>query len=567
MTTTVLMLSAMCALFVPQTPARVAAPPPQSAAMPAPPSEAPVLVLPFQVDAAPGTSGLAGAPFWFGEAAAIALTDELSARGVAALPRTERVRVFEALQLPVNASLTRATVIRTGEVIGASAVVVGELTLADRLTITARVIDLASGRQWPDVTAEAPASELFDLVARVAALLSPHLAMSSPPMPLSPRPSPHPSPHPSIDAFEDYVKGLVATAPDVQIRFLDAALAHSPGEPRTLVALWHARTAMGDHARALDAATRVPADARESRLARFLAAQSLMALKRYDEAFKALDALHKDVPAASVSNALGVLQLQRGGTPPGGTPVYYFNRAVDEAYGDAEIAFNLGYAYALAGDATSAVYWLREAVRRQPADGVAHLVLSALLVAQAKRVEAQREFDLAKMLGQAQGAQTAPTERIPRGLERIEPDLYPPLMRQSAPARQEQEQTAAYYIERGRRFADEFRDREAIDELRRAIYASPYLDQPHLLLGRVLQRTGRLTDAIREFTLALWCQETAEAHASLASAQLAAGKRDAARVSAERALVIDPANALAKDVLRQLGGGIEFPHAKLPGNV
>jgi tetratricopeptide (TPR) repeat protein len=547
-----LMFSAMLTLSLSQVPA-AAVPPqqPQASAMPAPQSRAvPVLVLPFQVDAAPGVSGLAGAPFWLGEAAAIALTDELSALGVAALSREERLTVFEALQLPLNASLTRATVIRTGEIVGASAVIIGELKLADRLSISARVIDLASGHQWADVTEIAPASEFFDLVARVAKSLAVNLAKTIAPVTLPP--------HPSVDAFEDYVKGLVATGPDVQIRFLEAALAHAPADPRTLIALWRARTAQGDHAHALEAASRVPADARESRLARFFAAQSLMSLKRYDEAFKALDALHKEVPAASVSNALGVLQLRRGGTPASGTPAFFFNRAVDESFGDPEIAFNLGYAYALAGDAASAVYWLREAVRREPADGVAHLVLSALLVTQAKRVEAQREFDLARMLGEAQDAAAGPVERIPRGLERLDDELYPSVLQPSAPVKQEQEQTAAYYIERGRRFADEFRDREAIDELRRAIYASPYLDQPHLLLGRVFARSGRLTDAIREFTLALWCQETAEAHASLASAQLATGKRDAARASADRALVLDPTNTLAKDVLRQLGGGAGF---------
>ena len=531
---------------------------PQSSAiaLPQAPVSAPVLVLPFSVDAAPGTSGLAGAPFWFGEAAAIALTDELAAMGVPAASRDERAGLFDALQLPISAPLTRATIIRTGEVIGASAIVVGEVRLAERVSVRARVIDLASGRQFPDVTADGPSSEFFVLFARVANELAANLAKTGPVVPLPPRTT--------VEAFEDYVKALVATGADLQVRFLESALAHAPADSRMLIALWRARTAQGDHAKALAAATRVSVTARESHAARFLAAQSLLALKRYDDAFKALDTLHKDAPSAAVSNAMGVVQLRRGGTPVGGTPAYFFNRAVDEAHGSAEVAFNLGYAYALAGDASSAVYWLREVVRRQPADGDAHLVLSALLVAQAKTVEAQREFDLAKMLGVADGAPATPTDRIPKELERLQTDLYPSLVHQASPAAAEKEQTAAFYVERGRRFMEETRDREAVDELRRAIYVSPYLDEPHLLLGRVLQRTGRLTDAVEEFTLALWCQETADAHAALAGAQLAIGKRDAARVSAQRALAIDPANALAKDVMRQLGGSPSFHMLESP---
>src|SRR3954468_3480097 len=82
-------------------------------------SPAPVLVMPFVVDAAPGTSGLAGAPFWMGEAAAIALGDGLAAQGVASMSRADRVSAFEQLQLPASGSLTRATLIRAGEMIGA----------------------------------------------------------------------------------------------------------------------------------------------------------------------------------------------------------------------------------------------------------------------------------------------------------------------------------------------------------------------------------------------------------------------------------------------------------------
>jgi len=203
-------------------------------------------------------------------------------------------------------------VILTGEPRGASGLSVGDFRLADRLSVRAHVIDLASGRQWPDVTADGSPAEFFDVLARIARGLSAHLAKDGPIVTIGTRPS--------VDAFEDYVKGLVATSPDVQVRFLEAALSHAPNDPRTLVAMWHARTAQGDHAKALAVVARVAPTARESRAARFLAAQSMMALKRFDEAFKALDALYKEAPAAGISNALGVLQLRRGGTPTGGSP-------------------------------------------------------------------------------------------------------------------------------------------------------------------------------------------------------------------------------------------------------
>lgn len=516
---------------------------PQSAAQPA--AARPVLVMPFVVDAAPGTSGLAGAPFWMGEAAAIALGDGLAAQGAATMSRADRVSAFEQLQLPSSGSLTRATMIRAGEMIGASAIVVGQVQLTDRMIVRASVIDLASGRQFPEVRAEGANDMFFDILDRVGRgliLSLPHSAV--------PPPAPDKL---DIAAFEDYVKGLVATSPDIQLRFLESALAHAPNDARSLLALWEVRTAQEDHARALEAASRVLPTSHLAREARFLSAQSLLALKRYDEAFKLLDTLYKERPAAAISNALGVVQLRRGPQAAGGSAAFFFNRAVDEGKNDPDIAFNLGYAYATVGDVSSAIYWLREAVRREPADAAAHRVLSAMLTAQAKTVEAQRELDLAKVLGAADAA-AVPDKTVPKALERLLPELAPPfdwrhLMVEAA----EQEQTATFYLDRGKRLADEMRDREAIDELRRAIYVSPYLDRPHLLLGRIYQRTGRLTDAAEEYALALWCQETAEAHAALASVRLAMGKRELARASANRALVLDPANAEAKEVLRLLG--------------
>jgi tetratricopeptide (TPR) repeat protein len=506
---------------------------------------APVLVMPFVFDAAPGTSGLSGAPFWMGEAAAIALGDGLAARGVTTMSRADRVGAFEQLQLPASGSLTRATLIRAGEMIGASAIVVGEVKLTDRMEVRARVIDLASGRQFPDVSADGASNAFFDILDRIGRGLTLSLPHSAVPPP--------PPDRLEIAAFEDYVKGLVATSPEIQLRFLEAALAHSPTDARSLLALWEVRTAQGDHARALEAASRVLPTSHLARESRFLAAQSLMALKRYDEAFKALDALYKEKPAASISNALGVLQLRRGPQAPGGSPAFFFNRAVDEGHTDPDIAFNLGYAYAMVADVSSAIYWLREAVRREPADGDAHRVLSVMLAAQSKTVEAQREFDLAKVLG-AVDSGAVPDKTMPKALERLLPELAPPFdWRHLLVGVAEQEQTAAFYIDRGKRLSDEMRDREAIDELRRAIYVSPYLDRPHILLGRIYQRTGRLADASDEYSLALWCQETAEAHAALASVQLLSGKRELARASANRALALDPTNVEAREVLRQLG--------------
>jgi Tfp pilus assembly protein PilF len=123
------------------------------------------------------------------------------------------------------------------------------------------------------------------------------------------------------------------------------------------------------------------------------------------------------------------------------------------------------------------------------------------------------------------------------------------------PAQRDHDATAMFHLERGRRLVEGQNDREAVNELRRAIYLAPYADEPHLLLGKVYQRTGRLEDAINEYKIAIWARETVAARVALGTALLEAGDRAAARTEAERALQLSPESAEARALLARIGGG------------
>jgi tetratricopeptide (TPR) repeat protein len=314
------------------------------------------------------------------------------------------------------------------------------------------------------------------------------------------------------------------------------------------------------HEKALAVASAVPRDSPRSREARFAAGLSLLELRRYDAAALELAALHREQPAAAVSNALGIVALRRGARDAAATPASYFRRAVEEAPGMADYLFNLGYAQAIAGDRANALLWLREAVRVGPANGDAHLVMSAVLAAAGRAVEAGRELDLARLLGSAAPVPAAPEPGVPAGLERVRGDLdASPVDRArvwtNAPASEDQHEAAAFELARGRRFVEAGRDREAADALRRAVYLAPYEDEAHLLLGRLYRRAGRLQDAIDEFKVALWCRETAAARVALGDALFDSGDRDGARREADRALALQPGDADARMLLARIGGG------------
>jgi tetratricopeptide (TPR) repeat protein len=512
-----------------------------------------VLVMPFTVEVDADAPGGAGAALWLGEAASILLGEDLAALGVGTLSRDERIAAFDRLNIPMSAALTRATTIRVGELIGASEVVFGEIRLADTLDVRARLVRLAAGREVPAVDDKAPLDEIFPLFARLAGRVATHTGR------LRPTSTPTEPPLP-LEAFESYVKGLVASTPAVQQRFLESAIRLAPTDARILLALWQVYGAQGAHDRALASANAVAADSPLSRKARFAVALSLIDLKRYEGAYQLLTSLYSAAPSASISNAIGAVQLRRGLLPSGTNPAaVYFKRAVDSEPENTDYLFNLGYAHALAQNTAEALTWLRETVRYDAANGDAHLVMSAVLAASGRSAEGQRELELARLLGtEVDPALLTLNSRIPSGLERLPAILeVTPGPRLSTvignPAQRDQRETAAFHLANGRRLVVAKRDREAVQELRRAIYLSPYEDEPHLLLGEVYRRGGRLQQAIDEFKVAIWCRETAAARLQLAAALLESGERADARVEAQRALALAPNSTEARQLLQRIG--------------
>ena len=118
----------------------------------------------------------------------------------------------------------------------------------------------------------------------------------------------------------------------------------------------------------------------------------------------------------------------------------------------------------------------------------------------------------------------------------------------------EQESMAAFHLDAGRRAFQREADREAIDELRRALYLSPYLAEAHLLLGRLYLRGGRAADAVAELKIALWSDETVAAHVVLAEALLQVQDQASARLEVDRALALDPKSPDALALKAKLGG-------------
>jgi tetratricopeptide (TPR) repeat protein len=362
-----------------------------------------------------------------------------------------------------------------------------------------------------------------------------------------------------------YVKGLVAETPATALAFLEQALKAAPKFDRVRLAIWDLQSEASEHQRALDVVSGIAAGSRLYREGRFRAALSNLHLKRFEESLQILRAMHSAQPAAQVANAIGVVELRRAATVQPGRATYFFSQASELDPSDGNLFFNLGYAYWLDKNAAAAVYWLREAVRRDPADGDAHFVLSVALQQTGATAEAARERELAyRLSSKYKGWEAKPSaDPVPRGLERLTEELTPSRARVesviTSESQRDQEKLAAFHLDAGRRAFQREADREAIQELRRALYISPYLAEAHLLLGRLYLRGGRAGDAVEELKIALWSEPSVAAHLALAEALLQVSDTAAARAEVDRALALDPKSAEALALKARLGGPPKDP--------
>ena len=523
-----------------QAPAPIPASP--QAKAPATPSASRVLVMPFETTTRDPRS------YWLGEASSVILTDSLLGLGLPVMRRDERLHSFELLRVPVVSGLSQATIIRVGQVVGASQVIVGSFTLmGDTLTVHARAIQLDSGAAGPEINESGPLPTIFSIYDRLAVRLVPGASLTVPPE----------GTHPPLAAFEQYIKGLIAEAPGSRLQFLNEALRQAPALQRARLATGEVHDDLGNHEPALVAVRAVPLEHRLSRQARFLASVSLLELNRYDEAFDELTRLNAEEADATLLNNLGVVQLRRPAGSPGPRAVSYFNEAA--SLDGVDSFFNLGYAYWLDGDASAAVWWLREAVRRNPADHEAHFVLGVALAATGSQVEAGRERDLAKRLSSVYDEWEAksPSSPVPRDLERLRMDLgLPDALRVenviTEAGQRDQRQLATFHLDAARRAYEAGRDAQAISELQRAVYLSPYDHEAHLLLGRIYLRGGRLADAIDALKISIWSSEGTVTRMVLAEAYEKSGMVDEARTELQAVLKRDPSHSEAREQLERL---------------
>ena len=163
---------------------------------------------------------------WIGESFVEVLSSDLASARFMMLDRRQRTAAFDSLGIPNSSILSEASVYKVAQTVDASKLILGHYDYSNGVfKASVRVLDMDGPRLSKEFTESGPFQNLIALQAGLAwqirQFLRPDLAFSKSDFIAEHR-------GPGLDAFENYLRGLVSKNRADQIRYLRAALRLDP---------------------------------------------------------------------------------------------------------------------------------------------------------------------------------------------------------------------------------------------------------------------------------------------------------------------------------------------------
>ena len=426
-------------------------------------------------------------------------------------------------------------------------VILGSYTYdGESFSASAQVLDMQRLHLSPPVVASGSLPALIQVETLLALDL---MRMLSPTLVTSRREFLSAQPAPRLDAFESYVRGLVATSRQDRITRFREAVRLDPTYTQAIFELGKSLYDAREYAAAAGWLERIPRGDPLAREASFYLGISDYYLGQYEKAQNAFEFVASHLPLTEVYNNLGVVAGRHGQK----TASEYFERAVEADPNDPDYHFNLAVALARNGDSTGASRQLRELLALRPSDGEAKSLLDAL----------SRPLVMTGTAATAPGVKPVevklPLERIKRNYDEASfRQLAFELENQSERklANESPREHAMFHVERGLDLLNQGFVGEAEKHFREAVMLDPTNAAAHLGMARVLA-ADKPSDARAEAHSALILKPSAEAWLVLAQLDLRDNNTEAARQDVDHALELEPANAAAVALKR----GIATPRA------
>jgi tetratricopeptide (TPR) repeat protein len=469
---------------------------------------------------------------WLGEGFAESLCWQLDSPILYVATREERLRAYDRQGIPAGLHPSRATIYRLAEQLDLDYAVLGSYRFdGEILTATAQLLDMRTPKLLPTVTESARLNTLGQLQSSLAwdllrqirtdfAVRKDKYIADAAPMPL--------------DALDNYIHGILATAPSEKTRYFLSAIRADPSFAQASLELGKTYMEQKSYDSAVATLETIPHSLPLAREANFYLGLSDCARGNYESAERAFEFVAYRLPLAEVYNNLGVVASRLGQKKSAA----YFEKAIQNDPSEADYHFNLAVALAQAGDNSRASRELHVALERHPNDTEAATLLDTLSPS-------------------AHG--NAPPKLPPERLKRNYPESAFRQMNIQIQTWAEQQfahsdpaARARYHVELGRELLAHGFQSEAESEFRHAATIAPSSPVPITALGELADARGNPQEARAQAEASLRVHESVDAYLLLARLDLREDRMNTAAQSVDRVLQLEPGNRAAQDLKRTL---------------
>jgi len=503
-----------------------------------------ILVLPFENESSNSDLG------WISEAFTEVLSSRLAGPGRFVLDRGERNAAYEQLGIPPETPLTLASAYKVAETLGVDWAVVGDFKVSgNERTTGCRLLEVHSLKLTPRLETSGALADLIEVQTRLAwrllAMYDPDFAAGAeidfarrfPPI--------------RLDAFENYIRGILATDDETRLHFFQDSDHIDPSDHRAALELGRYYF---DHKQYRESIAwfrkLTPSDPR------YLESTFLLGVDEYftgDDARSeaAFAALEKQMPLNEVANNLGVVEARRGNYQEA---LANFERAYQGDPLDPDFSFNLAACLWQLNKYSEAVSYLEERLKQNSDDPEAHMLLAAVFGKLQNSDGERRELKwlAAHGVDPDPGRDFSPVLRLKKRYDGRAFGLLALMLRNSMEAHLAQENPGEHgetHLSLGKKLFADGRLPEAEHELTEACSLLPQSSEPYLVLGQVYEAEGRHQDAAAELKTSLQLDNNAMTHLWLARVYFSMNQSELALEQGRTALSMDPGNPDAERLL------------------
>ncbi len=506
-----------------------------------------LIVMPFENQSkAPGLE-------WISEAFAEVLSQRMASAHVYVISRDDRSYAFDHAGIPLTVRPSRATIYRVAEQMDADYVVLGSYDFdGNTFVASAQLLDMQKLHLGAVVQTKGALTDLITLQTGLAY----DLLRQLPDPPSFTREQFLQASSPiRLDAFEDYIRGTLATDRQQKIRYFHAAIKLNPNYTLAILHLGKAYYDNHEYELASSWFARVPKNDPVAGEASFLLGMSEFYRGSFDKSFAAFYSLVGRLALTEVYNNLGVVESRRGKRA---SAVEYFLKATNADPNDPDYRFNLAVALYKNGDSAGAARQLKEVLQRRTADGEARSLLDNINRGVAAPPPLTASPSTVATAGNAMFPSSqvrVPMERIKRNYDeasyrQLEMEIHN--LTEERLAQTDQLSHSAYHVERGKQLLAQNATAQAESEFREAVATDYNNAGAHAELASVLEKKGDLAGARSEAQIAIRLNPSVQAYLVLARVSLKQNQLEPAQAAVKKALLLEPSNQTALGVKQEL---------------